>query len=53
MAPIALSDSELGCVMALAKNTPPVMRAFQASRMDSSDGAVRWQSSCGRAEYRL
>jgi hypothetical protein len=26
MAPIALSDSELGCVMALAKNTPPVMR---------------------------
>ena len=26
MTPIALSDSELGCVMALAKNTPPVMR---------------------------
>jgi hypothetical protein len=39
MAPIALSDSELGCVMALAKNTPPVnaaqyQRAFRASRMD-------------------
>jgi hypothetical protein len=27
MAPIALSDSELGCVMALAKNTPPVNAA--------------------------
>jgi hypothetical protein len=26
MSPIALSDSELGCVMVLAKNVPQVMR---------------------------
>jgi hypothetical protein len=30
MAPIALSDPELGCVMALSKNTPPVIPALRA-----------------------